>query len=93
MKYKTFDHMNCSLAQTLDIIGERWTLLILRDLVLGATRFNQFQRFIPLISPTVLNKRLSELQARGLIVRKRIPNQRGHEYQLTSMQGSRHPGK
>ncbi len=36
MKYKTFGHMNCSLAQTLSVIGERWTLLILRDAFFGA---------------------------------------------------------
>ena len=36
MKYKSYDHMNCSLAQTLNIVGERWTLLILRDAFFGA---------------------------------------------------------
>ena len=73
----------CPISKTAEVLGEKWTLLILRDLMLGSTRFNQFQRSIPKISPTVLNKRLAELQARGVIVRKRIPNQRGHEYQLT----------
>ena len=76
-------HQFCPISKTAEVFGEKWTLLILRDLVMGATRFNQFQRSIPMISPTVLNKRLSELQTHGLIVRKRIPNQRGHEYQLT----------
>lgn len=76
-------HQFCPISKTAEVLGEKWTLLILRDLVLGATRFTQFQRSIPMISPTVLNKRLSELQTRGLLVRKRIPNQRGHEYQLT----------
>ena len=73
----------CPISKTAEIFGEKWTLLIIRDLVLGATRFNQIQRSIPMISPTVLNKRLSDLQARGVVVRRRIPNQRGHEYQLT----------
>ena len=73
----------CPISKAAEIFGEKWTLLIIRDLVLGATRFNQFQRSIPMISPTVLNKRLSDLEVRGVLVRKRIPNQRGHEYQLT----------
>ena len=73
----------CPISKAAEIFGEKWTLLIIRDLVLGATRFNQFQRSIPMISPTVLNKRLSDLEARGVLVRKRMPNQRGHEYLLT----------
>jgi DNA-binding HxlR family transcriptional regulator len=44
MRYKTFEHMNCSLAQTLAIVGERWTLLILRDAFFGARRFSEFER-------------------------------------------------
>jgi len=44
MKLKSFEHMNCSLAQTLDVIGERWTLLILRDAFFGIRRFDDFQR-------------------------------------------------
>ena len=44
MKLKSFADMNCSLAQTLEIIGERWTLLILRDAFFGARRFEQFQK-------------------------------------------------
>ena len=42
MRYKSYDHMNCSLAQTLDVIGERWSLLILRDVFFGKRRFGQF---------------------------------------------------
>jgi DNA-binding HxlR family transcriptional regulator len=73
----------CPVSKTAEVLGEKWTLLIVRELVLGATRFSQIQRAIPRISPTVLNKRLAELQAHGVIVRKRIPEQRGFEYQLT----------
>jgi DNA-binding HxlR family transcriptional regulator len=73
----------CPVSKTAEVLGEKWTLLIVRELVLGATRFCQIQRAIPRISPTVLNKRLAELQAQGVIVRKRIPEQRGFEYQLT----------
>ena len=73
----------CPVSKTAEVLGEKWTLLIIRELVLGATRFNQLQRCVPKISPTMLNKRLNELQAQNVIVRKRIPEQRGYEYQLT----------
>jgi len=73
----------CPVSKTAEVLGEKWTLLIVRELVLGATRFLKIQRAIPRISPTVLNKRLAELQEHGVIVRKRIPEQRGFEYQLT----------
>ena len=73
----------CPVSKTAQIIGEKWTLLIVRELLSGATRFNQIQRAMPRISPTVLNKRLGELQEQGVIVRCRIPEQRGYEYHLT----------
>jgi DNA-binding HxlR family transcriptional regulator len=73
----------CPLSKTAEVLGEKWTLLIVRELVLGATRFSQIQRGIPRMSPTVLNTRLAELEERGVIVRKRIPEQKGFEYRLT----------
>ncbi|QFU75615.1 transcriptional regulator [Halioglobus maricola] len=82
MKYKTFDHMNCSLAQTLNIIGERWTLLILRDAFFGARRFNQFERNLG-ISKNILSARLAMLVDEGILER-REPAAGGHtEYALT----------
>lgn len=73
----------CPVSKTAQIIGEKWTLLIIRELLRGASRFNQIQRAMPRISPTVLNKRLGELQEHGVIERSRIPEQRGYEYHLT----------
>lgn len=73
----------CPVAKAAEILGEKWTLLIIRELLLGATRFNQIQRAISRVSPTILNKRLETLRRHGLIVHKRIPEQRGYEYQLT----------
>ena len=70
----------CPVAKTAEILGEKWTLLIVRELLLGATRFNQIQRAMSKISPTVLNKRLSTLQQHGLLVRKRVPDQKVYEY-------------
>ena len=73
----------CPVSKAAEILGEKWTLLIIRELLLGATRFNQIQRAMSKISPTILNKRLDTLCKHGLIIRKRIPEQRGYEYQLT----------
>jgi len=73
----------CPVAKAAEILGEKWTLLIIRELLQGSTRFSQIQRALSRISPTVLNKRLDSLQGAGLVVRKRIPDQRGNEYQLT----------
>ncbi len=73
----------CPVSKAAEILGEKWTLLIIRELLLGATRFNQIQRGLSKISPTILNKRMNTLRKHGLIVHKRIPEQRGYEYQLT----------
>lgn len=74
----------CPVAKATDIIGERWTVLILRELLLGTTRYNEFQRGLSRISPTLLSKRLKTLEEKGLIVRKRPPGQKNHEYYLTA---------
>jgi DNA-binding HxlR family transcriptional regulator len=73
----------CPVAKAMECFGERWTLLILRELHMGATRFGELQRGLSLISPTILTKRLNELAAAELILRKKIPGQRGYEYFLT----------
>ena len=73
----------CPVSKAAEILGEKWTLLIVRELLLGATRFNQIQRAISKVSPTILNKRLGTLRKHGIIIHKRIPEQRGYEYQLT----------
>ena len=54
----------CPVSKTAELLGERWTLLIIRELVLGTTRFNDFQRALSQISPTLLTKRLN----------RRVPN-------------------
>ena len=83
MKYKKFDQMNCSLAQTLDIIGERWTLLILRDAFLGARKFGQFQASLD-IARNILSSRLKRLVDEG-VFEKTTATDGGHaEYRLTN---------
>lgn len=79
MKYGQF----CPVAKAMELLGEKWSLLILRELHMGATRFNELQRGLTLISPTMLTKRLNELSDAELILRKKIPGQRGYEYFLT----------
>lgn len=75
----------CPVSKATEIIGEKWTLLIMRELLLGTCRFNDFQRSMSRISPTVLNKRLKFLKETGIIVKKRISGQKGFEYRLTPM--------
>lgn len=70
----------CPIAKAMEVLGERWTLLLVRELLMGSTRFNAFQRGLCQISPSLLTKRLGSLEEAGLIVRRRIPGQRGYEY-------------
>ncbi len=57
----------CSIAKALEVVGERWTLLILRELICGAARFSEIQRGLPRLSPSLLAKRLAALEAGGVI--------------------------
>jgi DNA-binding HxlR family transcriptional regulator len=80
MKLKTFDHFNCSLAQTLSVIGEHWTLLIIRDAFFGLKRFDEFHNSLG-ISRNVLSVRLKKLVQAGILEKTDGP---GHpEYRLT----------
>ena len=79
MEYGQF----CPVAKAMELLGEKWSLLILRELHMGATRFNELQRGLTLISPTILTKRLNELADAELILKKKISGQRGYEYFLT----------
>ena len=73
----------CPISKAASVLCERWTLQILRELLLGATRFTELQKLLPRISPSMLNARLKTLADNDIIVRKRIPEQRGSEYRLT----------
>ena len=76
---------SCAIARTLAVVGERWTLLILRDAFLGARRFSQFRRSLG-IAPDVLADRLATLVAHGVLARAtyREPGSRAREeYRLT----------
>jgi len=80
MKHKSFAHMNCSIAQTLEIIGERWTLLILRDAFRGVSRFEDFVQTG--MSRNVLTERLKNLVEHE-ILEKRPVDGKSSEYLLT----------
>lgn len=73
----------CPVSKASSVLCERWTLQILREMLLGATRFSELQKLLPRLSPTLLNTRLRNLEDLGLVVKCRIPEKRGHEYQLT----------
>ena len=75
----------CPVAKATEVIGEKWTLLVLRELLLGTTRFNEFQRALARMSPTLLTKRLRHLEERGLVIRKKLSGQKGYEYRLTAV--------
>lgn len=79
MKYGQF----CPIAKATEILGERWTFLIVRELLMGATRFSELQRGLGDISPALLTARLKTFEAEGLIVRRQISGQRGFEYYPT----------
>ncbi len=59
----------CSIAKALEVVGERWTLLILRELICGGSRFNEIHHGVPRISPSLLSKRLGFLESEGIIER------------------------
>jgi len=60
------------IAKATEIIGEKWTILIIREILMGGSRFNELQRGLRLISPTILSKRLESLSQHGLVVKKKI---------------------
>ena len=63
----------CGTAHALELIGERWALLVLRELMLGPRRFSELKSALPGISANVLTQRLTELEQRGLARRTRLP--------------------
>jgi DNA-binding HxlR family transcriptional regulator len=61
----------CPLAQAAQLLCERWTLLVVRELIAGSTRFNELRRGLPQMSPTLLSRRLKQLEAAGVVARTR----------------------
>ena len=83
MKRSSIAHINCSIAQTLDVVGEWWTLLVVRDIMLGHRRFEAIQADLG-IARNILTDRLNTLVENGIVdrIRYQVSPDR-YEYQLT----------
>ena len=78
--YKQF----CPLAMAAELLCTRWTMVLLRELVAGSTRFNDLRRGVPKMSPTLLSQRLKELEAAGIVERRALKSEKGvFEYRMT----------
>jgi DNA-binding HxlR family transcriptional regulator len=62
-------HQFCPVAKAMELLDERWTMLVVRELVLGSTRFNDLRRGVPRMNPTLLSKRLQQLARAGIVER------------------------
>ncbi len=81
---KDYPRQDCALARALEVVGDRWTLLILRDAFYGVQRFNDFQAHLD-IPKAVLSERLSRLVDEGILERESDPGHAGrHLYRLSS---------
>jgi DNA-binding HxlR family transcriptional regulator len=74
----------CSIARGLDLVGERWALLLVRELLLGPKRYTDLRRGLPNVSPNVLSQRLDELERAEILQRRKLPPPAGAwVYELT----------
>jgi DNA-binding HxlR family transcriptional regulator len=74
----------CAIAHGLDLVGERWALLVVRELLLGPKRFTDLKRGLPNASPNVISERLRELERAGVVQRAKLPPPASaHVYELT----------
>lgn len=78
--YKQF----CPVAMAAEVLCARWTIVLLRELVVGSMRFNDLRRGVPRMSPALLSKRLKSLENAGIVQRVAVPREPGiYEYHLT----------
>ena len=74
----------CPVAMAAEILCSRWTLILLRELVAGSTRFNDLRRGVPRMSPALLSKRLKDLETAGVVKRSKVAGEPGvFDYTLT----------
>lgn len=71
----------CPMAKAAEILCERWSLVVIRELTAGSRHFNDLRRGVPLMSPTLLSRRLKQLEAAGVVAR--VQDERGIGYELT----------
>jgi len=75
----------CPVAMAAEILCTRWTIVLLRELVAGSTRFNELRRGVPRMSPALLSKRLKDLEAAGVVTRSRLAGDLdAYQYTLTA---------
>ena len=74
----------CPIAKATEILAERWTLLVMRELLLGARHFNDIRRGVPRMSPTLLSKRLHTLRDQGIVAIERASDGHCWEYRPTA---------
>jgi DNA-binding HxlR family transcriptional regulator len=74
----------CPVAKAAEILTERWTPLVVRELLAGSNRFNDLRRGVPLMSPSLLSSRLKSLERAGVVERHPVDGGRGWEYHLTA---------
>jgi DNA-binding HxlR family transcriptional regulator len=83
-RYRTSYHDACGIARALDVVGERWALLVVRELLLGPQRFGDLRRALRAVSSNLLTDRLRELEGHGVVSRRTLPPPAGAVvYQLT----------
>src|SRR5262245_63385917 len=81
----------CPVAKALEVLGDRWTLLMVRDLLRGARRFQDFQTSLTGIAPTILSDRLKLMEEHGLIARRFYSDHPPRaEYLLTDKRSEEH---
>ncbi|MBS0614019.1 MAG: helix-turn-helix transcriptional regulator [Proteobacteria bacterium] len=73
----------CPVAKAVEVLGERWTLLIVRELMQGSRRFSDLQRGLSRMAPSLLSKRLKDMESKGLLLRVRSRSKKGYEYELS----------
>lgn len=70
MKVESDTHLDCPVTKTLKIIGSKWTMLLIHNLLSGTKRFGELQRLLPGISPKTLSQRLQELEQEQIVMKK-----------------------
>ena len=91
MRWTDIGHSACSIARALAIVGDRWTLLVLREAFFGVRRYEDFQRLTQ-ASPRIVADRLAKLVAEGVMEKQRYQERPArYEYRLTPMGRELHP--
>jgi len=73
MTYKACTDKECSVVKTLRVVGSKWTILIIRDLLKGTLRFGQLRKSLAGVSPKTLSERLKSLEKEGVVTKKIYP--------------------